>query len=66
MCIGIAIRAARAESKVHGHSAACVCAYCIRPNFRGAQFSRIAISEHFAETIFVDQEFGVYGILKFR
>ena len=31
--------------------------YRIRPNFRGAQFSRIAISKHFAETIFADQEF---------
>ena len=36
--------------------------YHICPNFRGAQFSQIAISKHFAETIFVDQEFGVYGI----
>ena len=26
--------------------------YHIRPKFRGTQFSRIAISEHFAETIF--------------
>ena len=41
-------------------------AYRIRPNFRGAQFSRIAISKHFVETIFADQEFRVYGILKFR
>ena len=40
--------------------------YHIRPNFRGAQFSRIAISKHFAETIFADQEFRVYSILKFR
>ena len=40
--------------------------YRIRPNFRGAQFSWIAISkEHFAETIFADQEFRVYSILKF-
>ena len=42
--------------------------YCIRLNFRGAQFSRIAISKHFAETIFANQEFQkfrVYGILKF-
>ena len=38
----------------------------IRPNFWGAQFSRIAISKHFAETVFVDQEFRVYGIQKFR
>ena len=44
----------------------CSCAYRIRPNFRGAQFSRIGISKQFAETIFVDQEFRVYGILKFR
>ena len=35
--------------------------YCIRPNFRGAQL----ISKHFTETIFVDREFRVYGILKF-
>ena len=34
--------------------------------FRGAQFSRIAISKHLAETIFADQEFRVYGIQKFR
>ena len=40
-------------------------AYRIRPNFRGPQFSRIALSKHFAETIFTDQEFRVYGILKF-
>ena len=39
--------------------------YRIHPNFRGAQFSRIAISKHFAETIFTDQAFRVYGILKF-
>ena len=36
------------------------------PNFRGAQFPQIAISKHFAETIFVDQEFRVYGNLNFR
>ena len=36
--------------------------YRIPPNFRGAQFSRIAIPKHFAETIFADQEFRVYGI----
>ena len=40
--------------------------YRIRPNFCGAQFSWIALSKHFAETIFADQEFRVYGILKFR
>ena len=43
--------------------------YCIRPKFRGTQFSRIAISKHFTETIFTNQkfqEFRVYGILKFR
>ena len=40
--------------------------YRICPNFRGAQFSRIAFSKHLAETIFADQEFRVYGILKFR
>ena len=28
--------------------------YRIRPNFRGTQFSRIAIFKHFAETIFAD------------
>ena len=28
-------------------------------NFRGAQFSRIALSKHFAETIFADQGFRV-------
>ena len=33
--------------------------YRIRPNFRGAQFPRIALSKHFAETIFMDQEFRV-------
>ena len=33
--------------------------YRIRPNFRGAQFSQIAISKHFVETIFADQEFQV-------
>ena len=31
-----------------------------------AQFLRIAFSKHFAETIFMDQEFRVYSILKFR
>ena len=31
--------------------------YRIRPNFRGAQFSRIVLSKHFAETIFADQGF---------
>ena len=36
--------------------------YRISPNFRGGQFSRIAISKHFAETIFADQEFQVYGL----
>ena len=43
--------------------------YHIRPNFRGAQSSRIANFKHFTETIFVDQEFQefqLYGILKFR
>ena len=40
--------------------------YRIRPGFRSAQFSRIALSKHFAETLFADQEFRVYGILKFR
>ena len=43
--------------------------YNIRPNFCGAQFPQIAISKHFAETIFVHQEFPefrVLGILKFR
>ena len=40
--------------------------YRIRPNFRGAQFSRIAISKHFVETIFAGEEFRVYDILKFR
>ena len=40
--------------------------YRIRPNFQGAQFLRIAISKHFAETIFADQVFRVYDILKFR
>ena len=42
--------------------------YRIRPNSRGAQFSWIAISKHYVETIFTDQEFQefrVYGILKF-
>ena len=34
----------------------------MRPNFRAAQFSRIAISKHFAEAIFADQEFR--GLLK--
>ena len=29
----------------------------VRPNFQGAQLLRIAISKHFAETIFADQEF---------
>ena len=38
----------------------------MHPNFRGAQFSRIAISKHFAETIFAEQAFRVYGIVKFR
>ena len=38
----------------------------MRPNFRGTQFSRIAISKHFVETIFAGEEFRVYGILKFR
>ena len=33
--------------------------YCIRPNFRGAQFSWIAFSKHFVETIFADKEFRV-------
>ena len=40
--------------------------YRIRPNFQGAQFSLIAISKYFAETIFADQEFLIYGILTFR
>ena len=40
--------------------------YHIRPNFRATQFSQITISKHFAETIFVDQKFQVYCILKFR
>ena len=31
--------------------------YRIRPNFQGAQFSRTAVSKHFAKTIFADQEF---------
>ena len=42
------------------------CIYRIRPNFRGAQFSRVALSKHFAETIFADEEFRIYSILKFR
>ena len=41
-------------------------AYCIHPDFRGAQFSQIATSKHFAETICADQGFWVYGIPKFR
>ena len=43
--------------------------YRISPNFRGAQFFRIPVSKHRAETIFADQEFQefrVYGILKLR
>ena len=36
-----------------------------RPNFRRAQFSWIAISKLFAETIFTDLEFRVWGIVKF-
>ena len=40
--------------------------YHICPNFRGAQFSRIAISKRFMETIIADREFRVYDILKFR
>ena len=38
------------------------CMYRIRPNFRGAQFSRIALSKHFAETIFADQGFRVIRV----
>ena len=38
----------------------------MRPNFRAAQFSRIAISKKIAETIFADQQFRVYGFVKFR
>ena len=34
--------------------------------FEAYSFLRIAISKHFVETIFADQEFQVYGILKFR
>ena len=37
----------------------------IRPHFQGTQFSQIALSKHFAETIFVDQEFRVYSTKKF-
>ena len=40
-----------------------MCRIC--PNFPAAQL-RIAISKHFAEQIFTDQEFRVCGILKFR
>ena len=40
--------------------------YRIGPNFWGVQFSRIAISKQFMETIFADQEFRVYSILKFH
>ena len=43
----------------------CGRSYRIRPNFRGAKFSRIALSKHFTETIFADQGFRIYGILKF-
>ena len=39
----------------------------MHPHFQATQFSRIAISmQHFAETIFADQEFRVYGFVKFR
>ena len=31
--------------------------YRIRPNFRSTQFSWIALSKHFAKTIFADQGF---------
>ena len=37
----------------------------MRQNFQAAQFSQIAISKHFTETIFADQEFRVYGFVKF-
>ena len=40
--------------------------YHIGQIFRGSQFSRIAISKHFAETVFADQELRVYGLLKFH
>ena len=40
--------------------------FTVRPSFQGTQFSRIAISKHFAETTFADQEFRVYRILKFH
>ena len=39
--------------------------YRICPNFRDTQFSRIVLSKQFAETIFADQEFRVYGIINF-
>ena len=41
---------------VNRWSSARLCTYRIRPNFQGAQFSRIAIFKQFAETIFADQE----------
>ena len=34
--------------------------YRIRPNFRSAQFSRIAIFKHFAETIFADRQLDTF------
>ena len=39
--------------------------YRIRTNFQGTQFSQIAISKHFTQTIFSNQEFRVHGILNF-
>ena len=39
--------------------------YRIRPNFQGTQFLQVAISKHFAETIFADQGFQVYSVLQF-
>ena len=38
--------------------------YRIRPNIRGTQFSRIALSKQFAVTIFADQELRVYWYSK--
>ena len=46
-----------------GSTGSCCIPYTAK--FRGAQFLRIAISKHFVETIFADQEFRVYGIQKF-
>ena len=38
----------------------------VRPNFGGGQFSQIAILKQVLETIFANEEFRVYGTLKFR